>query len=126
MTAMMWLFLAAAMLPFVAAVCAKAGGKGFSNHEPRPWLASLTGWRARANSAQANTFEALPFFFGACLLALYRQVDTTWLTTLMAVWVVCRLLYLAVYIAGYGTVRSLIWTVALGVNIAILFGGQGV
>jgi len=29
--------------------------------------------------------------------------------------------YLATYISGHGLVRSLVWTLALGLNIAILF-----
>ena len=123
MKTLSWLFLIAGMLPFVAAVCAKAGGKGFNNREPRPWLGSLQGWRARANAAQANTFEALPFFFAACLFALYRQVEPGVLAGYMAAWLIARFLYLLVYISGHGSIRSIIWTIALGLNIAILFTG---
>lgn len=121
MNTITWLFLIAAMLPFVAAVCAKAGGKGFDNEEPRIWLSRQHGWRARANAAQSNMFESLPFFFAAVLFALLRNADTGALAGLMAAWIVARLVYLAVYIAGYGLVRSLVWTIALALNIAILF-----
>jgi uncharacterized MAPEG superfamily protein len=116
-----WLLLIAGLLPFVAAGCAKAGGKGFDNNEPRLWLGRQQGWRARANAAQANMFESLPFFFAAVLFALHRQADVAQLAGLMGAWIVARLVYLAVYISGHGTVRSLVWAVALGVNIAILF-----
>lgn len=121
MTQITWLFLAAAFLPFFAAIAAKAGGKGFSNDNPRPWLASLDGWRARANAAQMNLFEGLPFFYAATLFALYKQADAQLLTSLMLAWVVLRLAYIAVYIAGYGGVRSLLWFLAFGVNCALLF-----
>jgi uncharacterized MAPEG superfamily protein len=121
MTLITWLFLAAALLPIVGAGCAKAGGKGFDNNEPRPWLGSLHGWRARANAAQANTFEALPFFFAASLFALYKNASVQTLASLMAAWVIVRLAYIAVYIWGRGGIRSLIWMLALALNIAILF-----
>lgn len=58
--------LAAALLPLVPAIAAKAGGRRYDNNDPRPWLAGQAGWRARANSAQANTFEALPFSLRRC------------------------------------------------------------
>jgi uncharacterized MAPEG superfamily protein len=116
-----WLFLVAALLPFVAAGCAKAGGKGFDNRQPRQWLAQQQGWRARANAAQANMFESLPFFFAATLFALHRNADTSGLAGLMTAWIVVRLVYLAVYIADRGTVRSLVWVGALALNIAIVF-----
>ena len=63
-----WCVLVAVFLPIVCAGIAKWGsfGKprsqgGFDNVDPRAWLARQTGWRARANAAQANSFEALPF-----------------------------------------------------------------
>ena len=121
MNTITWLLLIAGMLPFVAAVCAKAGGKGFDNEEPRIWLSRQQGWRARANAAQANMFESLPFFFVAVLFALHQQAETAHLAGLMGAWVVARLVYLATYISGHGLVRSLVWTLALGLNIAILF-----
>ena len=46
---------------------AKQGG--YDNSDPRGWLARQTDWRARANAAQANSFEALPFFIGAVIIA---------------------------------------------------------
>jgi uncharacterized MAPEG superfamily protein len=104
----------AAFLPWLAAICAKAGGSGFTNHEPRPWLASLSGWRGRANAAQANAFEALPFFYAAVLLALWSQ-------SLMISWIVLRVLYLLMYIMDKATLRSLVWFLALAVNIWIVF-----
>jgi uncharacterized MAPEG superfamily protein len=38
---------------------------GYDNSDPRGWLARQAGWKARADAAQANSFEALPFFIGA-------------------------------------------------------------
>jgi uncharacterized MAPEG superfamily protein len=121
MSMITWLMLCAALLPLVAAVAAKAGGKGFDNDSPRGWLASQEGWRARANAAQSNLFEALPFFYAAVLFALYKVVDESWLAGLMAAWVLLRLAHIGLYIAGYGSLRSLVWASAMAVNVAILF-----
>lgn len=118
-----WLMLAAAILPFVCTIVAKAGGKQFDNNDPRTWLARQEGWRARANAAQANTFETLPFFFGAVLFALYTQAPAAHVATLMACWLGVRLGYLAMYLAGWGALRSLVWTISMGFIIAILFSG---
>lgn len=114
-------FLVAAFLPWMATICAKAGGKGFDNNNPRPWLAGLTGWRARANAAQANAFEALPFFYAAVLVSLWSGADVQRVESLMIAWLVLRVVYLLMYLSGKGTLRSLVWFLALAVNIWILF-----
>jgi uncharacterized MAPEG superfamily protein len=111
----------AAFLPWLAAICAKAGGSGFDNHDPRPWLAGLTGWRARANAAQANAFEALPFFFAAVLLALWSGADPLRVQSLMISWIVLRVLYLLMYIMNKAALRSLVWFLAVVVNVWIVF-----
>ncbi len=116
-----WLMLIAAILPFIAATISKAGGKGFDNNAPRAWLANQEGWRARANAAQANLFEALPFFYAATLFSLFKMVDPVLLISLMIAWIVLRVVYLAAYVAGYGSLRSLVWGLALAVNVGILF-----
>ncbi|MBB5213465.1 MAPEG family protein [Parapusillimonas granuli] len=121
MSTITWLMLCAAFLPMVAAVVAKAGGKGFDNDAPRAWLSSQEGWRARANAAQANLFEGLPFFYAAVLLALFKQADPAWVAGLMLAWVLVRLVYIGLYIAGYGMLRTVVWALALALNVAILF-----
>ena len=71
-----WCVLVAAFLPVVCAGIAKSGRfgvarskGGYDNQNPRDWLARQEDWRARANAAQANSFEALPFFIGAVVIA---------------------------------------------------------
>lgn len=123
MKSIAWLMLAAALLPFVCTIIAKAGGKQFDNNDPRTWLGRQEGWRARANAAQANTFEALPFFYAAVLFALYSQAPAAHVATLMACWLGTRLGYVAMYLANWGALRSLVWTAGVGFVIAILFAG---
>jgi uncharacterized MAPEG superfamily protein len=116
-----WLLLIAALLPYVAAGIAKGGDKSFDNNEPRAWLARQSGWRGRANAAQKNMLEGLPFFFAVVLLALYLDAELVPLRNLMMAWIVLRLAYIAVYVWGKGSLRSLLWILSLAVDIAILF-----
>ncbi|MBO1112985.1 MAPEG family protein [Bordetella petrii] len=121
MTTLTCLMLAAALLPPLTALVAKAGGRAFDNNAPRAWLAGQHGWRARADAAQANAFEALPFFYAAVLLALHNGAAAAHLAWLAGAWLALRLAYAGLYIAGLGTLRSLVWAAALALNIAILF-----
>jgi uncharacterized MAPEG superfamily protein len=125
-----WCVLIAALLPLACAWLAKSGGLGksrkqggFDNSDPRGWLARQTDWQARANAAQANSFEALPFFIGAVIIAHQLGAPQTLLDILALVFITLRVIYIAMYVAGLPTVRSAIWGLALLVNIAILFAG---
>lgn len=125
-----WCVLIAAILPIVCAGIAKSGmfGKprragGYDNENPRAWLARQTDWRARANAAQANSFEALPFFIGAVIIAQQLGAHQTRLDILAFVFVVLRVMYIMMYVAGLAGVRSLIWTLAFATNVGILFIG---
>ncbi len=123
MTLIAALLLVAAALPLLASILAKVGGKGFDNNDPRAWLARQDGWRARAIAAQSNFFEGLPFFFAAVLFALYNNVASDYLASLMMAWLAARLAFLWFYIAGRGTLRSVVWGLALALNVVILFAG---
>jgi uncharacterized MAPEG superfamily protein len=125
-----WCVLIAALLPIACAMLAKSKGAGkprkqggFDNSDPRGWLARQTDWHARANAAQANSFEALPFFIGAVIIAHQLGAPQTLLDILALVFITLRVIYIAMYVAGLPTIRSGIWTLALLVNIAILFAG---
>jgi uncharacterized MAPEG superfamily protein len=125
-----WCVLVAALLPIVCAGIAKWGafGKprrdgGFDNENPRAWLARQTDWRARANAAQANSFESLPFFIGAVVIAHQLGAYQTRLDLLAFVYVVLRVVFILLYVANLANVRSLVWSLALVVNVAILFAG---
>jgi len=122
-----WCVLVAALLPYACAYLAKSGGLGkprskggFDNHEPRAWLSGLTDWRARANAAQANSFEALPFFIGAVLIAHQLQAPQTRVDILAVLFVTLRIIYIAMYVAGLPTMRSAMWAAAFLANLGIL------
>jgi len=125
-----WCVLVMALLPVVCAGIAKSGmmrtppGEGgYDNENPRNWLMRQTEWRARANNAQANTFEALPFFFAAVIIAHQLQASQGRVDVLALAFVVLRLLYVAAYVANKANLRSVIWMLALLANVAILFAG---
>lgn len=125
-----WCVLIAALLPIACAWLAKSGsfGKprrdgGYDNHDPRAWMARQTDWRARANAAQANSFEALPFFIGAVVIAHQLGAGQTALDMLALLYVMLRVFYILMYVSDMATVRSAVWAGAFFVNIAILFIG---
>lgn len=119
-----------ALLPVVCAGIAKSGmmrtppGEGgYDNADPRSWLLRQTEWRARANNAQANTFEALPFFFAAVIIAHQLQASQGYVDVLAVAFVVLRLAYVAAYVSNKANLRSVIWMLALLANVALLFAG---
>lgn len=128
LTVAYWAVLVAALLPIACAGLAKWGmmakprrDGGYDNHNPRAWLARQGDWRARANAAQANSFEVLPFFIGAVVIAHQHMAFQTRLDLLAFVFVVLRLVYILMYLADLATLRSIVWALGLAVNIAILF-----
>ncbi len=125
-----WCVLIAALLPMVCAYLAKSGGfgrppklGGFDNNDPRAWLQRQTGFQARANAAQANSFEALPFFIGAVVIAHQLGAPQTWLDLLALLFVLLRGFYILMYVADMAMVRSSVWAAGFFVNMAILFVG---
>jgi uncharacterized MAPEG superfamily protein len=128
LTVAYWAVLVTALLPIACAGLAKWGmfGKsrrdgGYDNHNPRDWLARQGDWRARANAAQANSFEALPLFMAAVIIAHQVGANQMRLDLLAFLFVVLRVVYVFLYVADLATARSLIWVLALAVNIALFF-----
>ena len=125
-----WCLLVAAILPIICAGIAKSGtfstprrDGGYDNHDPRAWLARQTDWRARANAAQANTFEALPFYFAAVIIAHQLGAAQARVDILCFLWLSLRALYIIMYVGDMAKARSGVWFAALIVNIVILFAG---
>jgi len=68
-------------------------------------------------------FEALPFFIGAVVIAHQLGAPQTRLDILALLFVTLRVIYIAMYVAGLATLRTAAWTLALAINVAILFIG---
>lgn len=111
--------LVSGLLPMLCAGISKAGRKDYNNHDPRAWATQLTGYRARANAAQANSLEAFPFFAAAALVALHAGVSAETLSTLCWVYVASRVAYIWAYVTDRATLRSLVWVVGYGIVVAL-------
>ena len=109
------------LLPIVAAGIAKKGFDGYDNSAPREWLAKQTGFRARANAAQANLFESLPFFFAAVIIASIANAPQSRIDLLAIGFVICRIAYLICYIANWPTTRSIVWLFGIICVVAMFF-----
>ncbi len=122
--------LVAALLPIVCAGLAKRDGfgrprreGGYDNVNPRAWLARQEGRSAWAQAAQANSFEALPLFVGAVLVAHQMGATQAIADALSVAFVTLRIIYIWSYLTGRASLRSVVWLAALGVNVALLFSG---
>ncbi len=113
-----WCILVAGALPYVATMLAKAGAP-YDNRNPRAWLDGLSGWRARANAAQQNSFEAFPLFAAAVIIASQLGADAARVDALAVAFIAARIGYLAAYLADRAALRSLAWFVGIGCVAAI-------
>ena len=117
----------AGFLPFVAAGMAKFGpvennqNEPFDNNQPREWLAKQTGLRARANAAQANTFESLPFFYAAIAIAMILQAPQARIDVLAIAYLLARVAYIACYVMDWANLRTFVWLIGFACTVALFF-----
>jgi len=109
------------LFPYVAAGIAKKGFDGYDNSMPRQWLAKQTGFRARANAAQANLFESLPLFFAAVIIAQIANAPQARIDLLALGFVVARIAYLICYLANWPTARTIVWSLGLICVVTLFF-----
>ena len=121
MTIAYWCVLLMGLFPYVAAGIAKKGFEDYDNGMPRQWLAKQTGFRARANAAQANLFESLPLFFAAVVIASIAHGPQDRVDLLAIGFVLARIAYLICYVANWPTARSLVWLAGLACVVTIFF-----
>lgn len=123
MTTAFWCVLIAGLLPIVSASIAKAGGERYSNRHPRAWLDQQQGFRARANAAQANGFEAFPLFAAAVIIAHLTGAPQDRVDGLAIIFVAARVLYIVCYLADWHWARSVVWLVGLLATLTIFVSG---
>lgn len=126
-----WCVLIAAWLPILTAGLAKASmaragrrNGGYDNNDPRGWFSQQAGWRKRADNAQHNGFEGLPFFIGAIALAEIAHAPAERIDMLAMAYVGLRVVYIALYLADIAALRTLVWTGAMVANMMILFAAS--
>lgn len=120
--------LVACLLPIGCAGLAKSKGfgkrrrdGGFDNHQPREWLASLQGWQARANAAQANSWEALPMFLAGLFVAHQHAAGQATVDALALGFIAARLVFIGLYVADKASLRSAVWTAGVAACVALFF-----
>lgn len=117
-----YLILAACLLPYVFTFIAKksAGFRAKDNQNPRVFLDKATGLASRAHAAQQNSFESLPLFIAAILLAEYMVISQKLVMTFGIAYLVLRVLYGICYLANWATLRSIVWLLSILCPITLL------
>lgn len=119
MTIAYWCVLAAAVIPLISIGIAKAGGERYNNRYPRIWLDKQQGYRARAAAAEANSFEAFPFFAAAVIIAHLTNAPQDRVDLLAIFFVLARIAYVVCYLADLHWIRSAVWFFGYAACLAI-------
>lgn len=121
MTLAYWCALAAILLPYVWTGVAKfsSGFRLRDNHSPRDYLEKLQGPAKRAHWAQLNTFESLPGFLAAVIIAHQAGAPQGAVDALALAYIALRLAYGVLYITDRPTLRSLVWTAGLACIVGL-------
>lgn len=103
--------MVACVLPWLFALFAKmAGGFRMSdNANPRQFLANATGLSSRLNAVQQNSFEGLPIFLSAVIVAMYYFVPQNLINLMAWLYVCLRIGYGLAYAFNAPLLRSVLW-----------------
>lgn len=110
----------AILFPYVFTILAKAG-KGFDNRRPREILEKRQGWRKRAHWVQLNSFEILPAFAAAVIIATLSTGAQQMIDNLAIGFLVSRVAYAVCYISDQALLRSLSWGIGFGCIVGLFF-----
>lgn len=119
MTIALWCVLVAGLLPIVCAGISKWGFRGYDNRQPREWLARQEGWRARANAAQQNSWEAFALFAAGVFAAHLAGGPQPQADLIAVAFVLARLAYIFLYVTDRATLRSVVWLLGLGLSVSL-------
>jgi uncharacterized MAPEG superfamily protein len=108
-----------AKIPVAFAMSKQPGG--YDNHHPRAQQAALTGLGARAAAGHQNSFESLIIFSTAILTALSTQHTTQTIQWLAILYLITRVIYHALYLLNWATMRSVIWGVSFLISVSIIW-----
>lgn len=121
MTVAYWSVLVAILLPYVWTGVAKFGS-GYGprdNHAPREFLESLEGPAKRAHWSQLNTFESVPGFMAAVIIAHLAAAPQVAVDAIAVTYIGLRLLYGVLYITDKAALRSLVWAGGVACIVAL-------
>jgi len=125
MTTAYWCVLVAALLPILWVGAAKAGGGGYNNARPREFLGALSGWPARANFAQQNSYEAFPPFAAGVIIAQLCNAPQATINVLALTFIGARVAHGLCYIADQAVLRSIVWLVGFGCVVGLFVTAAG-
>lgn len=124
MTTALWVLFVTALLPIVCAGLSKFGGNDrYDNANPREWLARRTGYQARANAAQANSWEALIAYLAGVAAAFMGGVDGATVGLIATIFLIARIAYIVCYLANLAALRSVTWLVGFGSCLCLIVMG---
>ena len=118
-----WAMVVASLLPLTMALTTKMLG-GFNmadNAHPREFLQGTTGTAARANAAQQNSYETLPVFLAAVLVAMLFFVPQIIVNTLAWLYVLIRIGFCVAYITNLAMFRSILWVLSIACCLMLFY-----
>ena len=113
-----WCVLIAALLPYALGKYAKLGVPS-DNRYPREEYETYPPRNRRAYAAHQNAFESFPFFAAAVIIALTMGAAVHVVNVLAVLYVLLRIAYSLLYIFNRPAARSLVFAVAMAVNVVI-------
>ena len=112
MTVAFWCVLGAVLLPYICFGIARNRGRGpdgrrlRDNRNPRDFPNRIEGVAKRAWDAHLNSFESLPGFAAAVIIAHLAHAPQAQVDALAVGWLIARLAYVAFYLAGRSSPRT--------------------
>ena len=93
--------------------------------QPRDDMPKLTGIAGRLDRAQLNSIVAMALFAPAVLILQAKGLTTSGTLLTAQVFLVARIAYVPVYVAGMPWVRTLIWLVGFVATAWLYISGIG-
>ena len=112
MTIAYWCVLVSIFLPYACFGIARNRARGSDgrrlrdNNRPRDFARQLEGPAKRAWDAHLNSFESLPGFAAAVIIASLAHATQSWIDAFAVTWVLARIAYVALYLADKAALRS--------------------
>lgn len=125
MTIAFWCVLIAILLPYLCFGIARNRGRGpdgrrlRDNRDPRDFPRRINGLAKRAWDAHLNSFESLPGFAAAVIIAHLAHAQQDRIDILAVAWVLARIAYVAFYLSDRATLRSTAQFISLGCVLGI-------
>jgi uncharacterized MAPEG superfamily protein len=114
MTTAYWCVFVAILLPYTwFGFAASRAGTLRDQHYPRDFPSHLSGLPKRAWGAHLNSFESLPGFAAAVVIAHMARGAQAYIDTLAVIWVLARVAYGVFYLMDKPILRSSVQFVSL-------------